>query len=372
MAQQYAGTVSRDNEREVAVGFYLRKSIRAGPFRFNLSKSGIGMSAGVKGLRVGTGPRGAYVHAGRGGIYYRQSLGAPRNAVAGAGNRKRQPPLVPEFREDEGNLEQDVHELVDATGSDLVRRISEALATKKPSWFANPFSYKQRKTDWQLLRACPVFYDLDVDVYAAYERVVEAGARLGASPGRWYDAGEHEVTGQARNKGHAGAGSTVDRTTVAVVAEQLETPTLNFEPLSFVAPRRRLVFLPDQLLVQQGNSFAALAYSGLRIERRSTNFITPNVPAGVVPVGRTWQFVNKKGGPDQRYKVNPQLAVLATTELDIHHDAAGFEFHTAFTDDEAVHAFAAAIDALAGLVVSSGRDSSRGQSRRRPKPPVRP
>ena len=37
------------------MGFYLRKSVRVGPVRFNLSKSGIGMSTGIKGFRVGTG-----------------------------------------------------------------------------------------------------------------------------------------------------------------------------------------------------------------------------------------------------------------------------------------------------------------------------
>jgi hypothetical protein len=55
--------------------FYLRKAISAGPFRFNLSKSGVGLSVGVKGLRFGIGPRGNYIHAGRGGLYYRTSLG---------------------------------------------------------------------------------------------------------------------------------------------------------------------------------------------------------------------------------------------------------------------------------------------------------
>ncbi len=43
------------------MGLYIRKSISVGPFRFNLSKSGFGVSAGVKGLRVGTGPRGKSV-----------------------------------------------------------------------------------------------------------------------------------------------------------------------------------------------------------------------------------------------------------------------------------------------------------------------
>jgi Protein of unknown function (DUF4236) len=56
------------------VSFYLRKSLNFGPIRFNLSKSGIGVSAGVRGLRIGTGPRGNYIHAGRGGLYYRKTL----------------------------------------------------------------------------------------------------------------------------------------------------------------------------------------------------------------------------------------------------------------------------------------------------------
>ena len=57
------------------MGWYIRKSVKIGPFRINLSKSGIGYSFGVKGARIGTGPRGPYVAGGRDGIYFRQSLG---------------------------------------------------------------------------------------------------------------------------------------------------------------------------------------------------------------------------------------------------------------------------------------------------------
>ena len=37
---------------------------------YTLSKSGIGLSVGVKGLRVGSGPRGNYVHMNRYGLYW--------------------------------------------------------------------------------------------------------------------------------------------------------------------------------------------------------------------------------------------------------------------------------------------------------------
>ena len=43
--------------------------------------SGIGTSIGVKGLRVGTGPKGSYLHGGRGGLYFRERLGEPASEL---------------------------------------------------------------------------------------------------------------------------------------------------------------------------------------------------------------------------------------------------------------------------------------------------
>jgi hypothetical protein len=40
------------------MGFYYRKSVNLGPFRVNLSKSGLGYSVGGRGFRVGTAARG--------------------------------------------------------------------------------------------------------------------------------------------------------------------------------------------------------------------------------------------------------------------------------------------------------------------------
>ena len=73
------------------MGFYLRKSFRAGPIRFNLSKSGIGASVGVTGARLGMSSSGrAYVHGGRGGLYYRKSLGGAGGGRAGGGRARSQ------------------------------------------------------------------------------------------------------------------------------------------------------------------------------------------------------------------------------------------------------------------------------------------
>jgi Protein of unknown function (DUF4236) len=112
--------------------FYIRKSISVGPFRFNLSKNGIDMSAGIKGLRLGTGPRGNYIHMGRKGLYYRASLNAPlaRDSVLKRSQRY-QPAAEP------SNLERvetgDVLEMVDSNARDTVNQISRKLATH-PIW----------------------------------------------------------------------------------------------------------------------------------------------------------------------------------------------------------------------------------------------
>src|SRR5208282_5210365 len=59
------------------MGFYLRKGFNFGPLRLNLSRSGLGASVGVTGARIGVGPKGTYLHLGRGGLYYRQTIAPP-------------------------------------------------------------------------------------------------------------------------------------------------------------------------------------------------------------------------------------------------------------------------------------------------------
>lgn len=54
------------------MAWFLRKSLKLGPLRLNLSKSGLGLSAGIKGLRAGIDAKGRkYVAGGRGGLYFR-------------------------------------------------------------------------------------------------------------------------------------------------------------------------------------------------------------------------------------------------------------------------------------------------------------
>ncbi len=69
------------------MGWFYRRSVKFGPFRLNFSKSGIGVSAGIKGARVSTGPKGTYLNLGANGFYYRQKIDgtyATSSSVKGA------------------------------------------------------------------------------------------------------------------------------------------------------------------------------------------------------------------------------------------------------------------------------------------------
>lgn len=56
------------------MGFGFRKSKSFGGVRFNLSKSGLGVSYGVKGFRISQNSKETTLYAGRGGVYYRKKL----------------------------------------------------------------------------------------------------------------------------------------------------------------------------------------------------------------------------------------------------------------------------------------------------------
>jgi hypothetical protein len=177
---------------EWVVGVTFRKSIVAGPVRFNLSGSGIGVSAGVKGFRVGSGPRGGYVRAERGGIHYQRTLGGPVRAPAPRpGNGE-----VGEGASAPGNLTgEHVEALVAASPSEIVQRISEAAALRKPRVLPNMFSYGGRKLRWLADRAVPLFYDLDSELLAGYEQVDSASDGLARSSGRYYDVDSQAISG---------------------------------------------------------------------------------------------------------------------------------------------------------------------------------
>lgn len=318
------------------MGFYIQKRVKAGPFRFNLSKSGIGVSAGIPGFRIGTGPRGNYVHMGRSGIYYRASLNKHH---AASSPRYQQPFHGPSlvFRPSDVVM-QDVTgataAALEPTGrGDLVDQLNAAAARFVWWWptaivvlllglMAMPLGLLiwvlgGAGCVWlylndQARRTVVVFYDVTENAHSWFDSVVTQWRWLTESQRVWRIIESGDVVGTYAYKTSSGANALVKTITAAastsVKNEQLAT---NIVVPSITAGDSALYLLPDRLLVREGKRYSDIDYQAVRTFHQNQRFIESSPPPqDSINVGSTWRVVNVKGGPDRRYKNNPMLPIM--------------------------------------------------------------
>lgn len=325
------------------MGFYVRKSVKAGPFRFNLSKSGVGVSSGVPGFRVGSGPRGNYVHMGRNGVYYRASLNGTPTRGAGEGLPPAPPTNLPfspgsVFLEDVTGAT--TVEMQPTGEGDIVQQLNAAAGHKRLAWWvlaaavtlgtltlpfglivyvlAIPLCW------WLFLRDAAktkavVFYDVNDAAAQQFDDLVTNWGWLTDATNLWRTVASGQVNTAQQHKHNAGASSLVRRvkaTSSLIGPKHLAT---NVAVPTVVAGNESIHFLPDRVLVRDGKTYTDVAYVFLRAQGRQQRFIesTGFTPADSTKVGETWQYVNKKGGPDRRFSNNPVLPIMLYSELDL-------------------------------------------------------
>lgn len=324
------------------MGFYLRKSISVGPFRFNLSRSGIGVSAGIKGLRIGAGPRGNYIHMGRGGVYYSKTLTPASHTPVQPSSQSPIPQPYPDqkaqnstheaFKEIEsGSVEQ----MVDSSSAELLEELNSkrkrmrlwpliAAAgimvvlfvgkSDKPSWAAPitallscgavilAYNYDKVK------KSTVLFYNLEDHIETAYQGFHEAFDKLAGCSQVWNIDAESKVLDR---KYHAGASKLIKRQTITLARKEPQYVKTNLSIPAIPVGRQTLYFLPDRVLVFDKDGVGTVNYKSLQLDVSQTQFIEDEgAPADSKIVGQTWKYVNKKGGPDKRFKNNPQLPVV--------------------------------------------------------------
>lgn len=325
------------------MGIYLRKSISVGPLRFNLSKSGVGVSAGVTGLRLGVGPRGNYVHMGRGGLYYRATLppsSSPRSSSA-------QPlsPIAPEIPSGtHAPLDEiesaDVSRIVDSSSRELLDELNRkraklrlwpfvaiasvmvlglGISSSWPVWlltilaFAGAAGTYAAHTRDVLEKTVVLFYDFDPDMEAAYAQLHTAASQLANCAAAWHI----EASGKVHDrKYHAGASDLVHRKNTSIGKAEPPYVKTNVETIAVGVGRQTLHFFPDRVLVYDQNGVGAVGYHELSIDVGATRFIeSESVPRDAEVVDRTWRYVNKSGGPDKRFKDNKELPICRYEEI---------------------------------------------------------
>lgn len=329
------------------------KSVRLGGVRFNFSGSGIGVSVGIPGLRIGTGPRGAYISGGIGGFRYRKSL-----ALAGSATRPssvRRPaaspstdpsePYVPSQAENisrtvEHNAK-DVLQLTDSTDDELLRSINEqykkwrrwpwvlgvtifatwqlTLAESLPPWVATVvLVLGLTVTAWtawrdRMRKITVLFYDPDASFQEKFA-FLEQAARTASSAKRLRSVAQ---TSTYRDRKYtAGATTGVKFENASLTIGQAPDIRANVDVPLLKAGRTLLAFYPDRILAFQGKSVGAISYDRINAASGHTRFVENEaVPPDATVVDRTWQYVNKSGGPDRRFKNNREYPVCRYSEL---------------------------------------------------------
>ncbi|ANG64610.1 hypothetical protein A8C75_20455 [Marinobacterium aestuarii] len=325
------------------MGFYLRKSISVGPLRFNLSKSGIGISAGVIGLRFGIGPRGNYVHIGRGGLHYRATLPTSSSLRDSPAQFRFQStaeiPLGTHAPLEEIESA-DISTIVDSSSRELLDELNRKSTKVRlcpfvavssvvllafgafsgwSAWLvgllaiafaAGTYAAHIRDT---LQKTVVMFYDFDADMEAAYAKLHTAASQLSNCGAAWHI----EASGKVHDrKYHAGASDLVRRNSTSIRRGEPPYVKTNIETVAVSVGRQTLHFFPDRVFIYDQNGVGAVGYQELRVEVGVTQFIeSESVPGDAEIVGRTWKYVNKSGGPDKRFKDNTELPICRYEEI---------------------------------------------------------
>lgn len=334
------------------MGLSFAKSVKFGAVRFNFSGGGIGVSVGVPGLRIGTGPRGAYIGGGMGGFRYRKSLGTSSSASRvpaqhrftqpGTPGQSATPSTDPNVVATVEHETKNVLELTDASGDDLLRSMNEQrsktslwpfvatglalllyiLKSNGENWNAavvpTLFIVFAAFTLWvrwrdNLGKLTVLFFEPDTETSTLFETL--SSAVQDASRTRKLRSVANTAQ-YSDTKYSAGATQGLKLVNASFSLGQAPGIVANIEVPILTASKTTLAFYPDRVLAFQGNSVGAISYKDLQAISAPSRFIeNESLPSDATVVDHTWQFVNKKGGPDKRFKNNRQLPVCQYNKL---------------------------------------------------------
>lgn len=332
------------------MSFYIRKSLRAGPFRFNLSKSGIGVSAGITGFRVGTGPRGNYVHIGRGGLYYKRTIPSKSPTVT---RETFQPGLSNVLMKEIESV--DVLEMQDSSSEELLVEINNKHKKQKLfplvaipliAWLSIYYLIVQSPTEIrglsfllfcfgtpplllitattgflayrhdQISKTVILFYELEGAEESSYQAFHDSFQELVKCSRAWRIRAQGKVSSLHEWKINAGASTLIDRTPIRFTFQNPPYVSTNLTTPAILTAGKTLYFFPDRILIYGQGKVGALSYTDLKLAVSNFNMIeAQGVPPDTMVIDYTWRFVNKDGSPDRRFNNNRRIPIVVYSEL---------------------------------------------------------
>ena len=122
-------------------------------------------------------------------------------------------------------------------------------------------------------------------------------------------------------KRNAGVDNCIERIPITVSKKLPYYLKTNIPCFCLSIKKKKLYFLPNKVLVHDEEKTIGINFSELLFEFSDTTFVEQEAVAyDSEVVDYTYQYVNKKGGPDKRYKNNPQYPVCLYGKIDIKND----------------------------------------------------
>lgn len=323
------------------------RSVRVGLTRFNFTDQGIDVSVAMPALRTGIGVRGAYISGGLGKFSYRRSIGVPLRGVVNPIGKSQSGPLA---IDDDNVIATEEHEtksvleLQDSTRDELLQSMNEQFA-KRPLWplaaagglpllmllmwlggawpaavhgvILTVFAVLVGWLYWRdsLGKLTVLFYEPDQATNALFEQL--CGALTQAAAARKLRS-IASTSRYADPKYSGGAGQGVQLGAARLVLGHAPYVVANVQVPVLISGKTTFAFYPDRVLAFQGNAVGAIDYATLSADCSSVRYIeTDSVTDDATVVDKTWQYVNKKGGPDRRFKNNRELPVCDFSQLNL-------------------------------------------------------
>lgn len=344
------------------MGFYFRKSKNFGGIRLNFSKSGLGVSTGVKGARLIFSPNGTYVHLGAQGIYYKKKIGGNDISKHNTNSPKGEKYEFKESTFGETKIETTNFEnLTDIDSQEFINELERknnilSLTPIASIFFTGilvtycfyyfypilhlsvfsevptlnrmagttlllllivllVFMIKQAKKIDSKRKSIEIYYDLDEAANEVYSKFLDGFYSFVQVKKKWQIDLKSSTS---KSKYHGGANTLINRIPLKRTFTH-KLPNRYFvtnAKIPFISLRNvDLYFFPERLILVQGRKIAAIMYKNLNVDVCNTQFVeNGQVPSDAKVVSYTWQFVNKSGEPDKRFNNNRKLPICSYTD----------------------------------------------------------
>ena len=306
------------------MGFRYRKSISFGKgFRINMSGSGIGYSYGGKGFRVTQTARGTMRTTmsvpGTGLSYVSESgTGKKTNAVparrvhaeleAGPPVNEIKSASIEQFKaSEEGDVSGAIEQvMLMYRSSNWLIAIGVILFIGNPVLTPGLLAGIALKIFARTYGRVNVEYSFDEQQEYIYRRHVQAWMAL-ANSGKVWQIITEQFGGNVKK--NAGADRIVGRVpcTITKGAPRFINTNADIVEIKLNNKEKMYVF-PDKIFLIRGKKVAAISNKDVKINFSTKQFVESDpVPGDAKVVDYTWQYTNKDGTPDNRFKNNRQL-----------------------------------------------------------------